>query len=258
MSCIKINGLNIHYERVGNDSGKDVVLLHGWGSQLQIFKHIVRKLEPDFRVYAIDFPGFGESSPPNGEWGVNDYTLFLEAFVKELNIKNPILIAHSFGGRVAILYSSRNEINKLVLIDSAGVKPRRSLQYYLKVYSFKLYKKILPLLLGKEKAGILIEQYRKKSGSSDYNAAAGIMRKILVKVVNEDLKQVMPQIKAPTLLIWGENDTATPIKDARIMEKLIKDCGLAVLQNAGHFSFIEKPNEVNIILDAFLNDDKSK
>ncbi|GHU62959.1 alpha/beta hydrolase [Bacteroidia bacterium] len=258
MSCIKIDGLNIHYEQVGNDSGKDVVLLHGWGSKLQIFKHIVSELEPDFNVYAIDFPGFGESNPPNEEWGVNDYTLFLEAFVKKLNIKNPILMGHSFGGRVAILYSSRNEVNKLVLIDSAGIKPKRSLKYYLKVYSFKLYKRILPVLLGKEKADILIERYRKKAGSSDYNAAAGIMRKILVKVVNEDLKQIMPQIKAPTLLIWGENDTAAPVKDARIMEKLIQDSGLVVLQNAGHFSFIEKPGEVNIILNVFLKDDKSK
>lgn len=258
MSYIKIDGLNIHYERVGNDSGRDVVLLHGWGSQLEIFKHIVRKLEPDFRVYALDFPGFGGSNAPNEEWGVNDYTLFLEAFVKEFNIQNPILMGHSFGGRVAILYSSRNEVNKLVLIDSAGIKPARSFKYYLKVYSFKLSKRILPVLLGKEKANILIEQYRKKSGSSDYNAAAGIMRKILVKVVNEDLKRVMPQIKAPTLLIWGENDTAAPVKDARIMEKLIKDSGLVVLKNTGHFSFIEKPGEVNIILDAFLNDDKPK
>ncbi|MDR2859464.1 MAG: alpha/beta hydrolase [Mediterranea sp.] len=257
MSNKSIGNLNIHYELTGSDSGEDVILLHGWGSNLQVFKYIVQELEKTFKVYTIDFPGFGESSTPQDVWGINDYTNFLESFVKELHIKEPILIGHSFGGRVALLYSSRNDVNKLVLIDSAGIIPKRSIKYYIKVYAFKWCKKILPVLIGNTRASEQIERYRKKSGSSDYNnAPSKMMRNILVKVVNEDLKYVMPNIKAPTLLIWGENDDSTPVSDAKIMERLIKDCGLVILKNAGHFSFLDKRYEVNMILDAFLATNK--
>jgi pimeloyl-ACP methyl ester carboxylesterase len=258
MSNINIDNLNIHYELTGSASGKHIILLHGWGSNAAAFAFIIQALKENFNVYAIDFPGFGESPPPSEVWGVEDYTQFLESFVKKLEIKNPILLAHSFGGRVALLYSSRNEVNKLILVDAAGIKPTHSPKYYLKVYAYKLSKKILPFIIGKKRATAQIEAYRQKSGSSDYNQAKGIMRNILVKVVNEDLKRVMPDIKAPTLLIWGENDTATPLKDAKIMEKLIPDAGLAVLKGAGHFSFLDKRYEFNLIIDAFLTEDKCK
>jgi pimeloyl-ACP methyl ester carboxylesterase len=142
------------------------------------------------------------------------------------------------------------------LLDSAGIKPGRSLEYYIKVYSFKAARKTLPLFVGKSKADEIIEGYRKTAGSTDYNNASGIMRQILVKSVNEDLKSVMPNIKAPTLLVWGENDTATPVGDAKIMEQLIPNAGLVVLKNAGHFAFVEKLQEFLIILNNFLQADK--
>ncbi len=251
-----IKGLNINTETTGTKEGKDIILLHGWGSNLNLFRALAKELESNFNVYNLDFPGFGESDAPESVWGVEDYTTFIESFVAQNNISNPIIIGHSFGGRVALVYASRNPTNKLILIDAAGVKPKRPLKYYLKVYSFKLYKKILPCLLGSKEATKRIEQYRAKAGSSDYSSAQGIMRSILVKVVNEDLKYLMPKIESPTLLIWGENDTATPVRDAKIMEKLIKNSGLVVLKNAGHFSFLDKAYDVNIIIDNFLNGDK--
>jgi len=258
MSFTNIEGKNIRFERVGSSLGKNIILLHGWGTNLHTFDPIANELEKDFNIYKLDLPGFGESDPPETVWGVNDYTTFIEKFVHQNQIINPVIIGHSFGGRIALLYASRNEVNKLVLMDAAGVKPKHSLNYYLKVYSFKLYKSILPLLFGKTKANHKINQFRKRTGSSDYNNAIGIMRNVLVKVVNEDLKHIMPKIKAPTLLIWGENDTATPVKDAKIMEKKIKDSGLVVIKNTGHFCFLEKPYEVNLIINSFLETDKIK
>lgn len=251
-----IKDLDINYEITGAKGGKDVILLHGWGSNMNLFKHIAGELQSNFRVYNLDFPGFGESSPPTTVWGVEEYTSFVEELVEKFKISNPIIIGHSFGGRVALMYASRNRTNKLILIDSAGVKPKRPLKYYIKVYSFKAYKKVLPLLIGDKKASEKIAQFRAKAGSSDYNSAKGIMQSILVKVVNEDLKYLMPKIDAPTLLIWGENDTATPVRDAKIMEKLIKNSGLVVLKNTGHFSFLDKAYDVDIIIDNFLNSDK--
>lgn len=135
----------------------------------------------------------------------------LEAFVKDENIEAPILIGHSFGGRVSILYASRNKTHKVILVDAAGIKPKRPLKYYLKVYSFKLWKKVLPLVIGKKQAEKTIENFRRKSGSADYNALTGIMRNIMVKVVNEDLKAVLPKIQCPRSSSMGKKRHRHPI-----------------------------------------------
>jgi pimeloyl-ACP methyl ester carboxylesterase len=132
------------------------------------------------------------------------------------------------------------------------------LKYYFKIYSFKLVKKIAPLIMGKEKGAKYIEKMRGKRGSSDYNSASNMMRAILSKVVNEDLKHCMPKIKAPTLLIWGENDTATPLRDAKIMEKLIPDAGLVTVAGAGHFSFLENTPLFLRVAESFLQKEINK
>lgn len=249
-----VKGLNINFNETGE--GKPLVFLHGWGSNLQAFTRIQEYFTPGFHIFAIDLPGMGKSQEPNEVWGVEEYTQFIEEFFRIKNISNPILAGHSYGGRISILYASRNPVLKLILIDSAGIKPSRPLKYYLKVYSYKAAKKALPLLIGRKKAEEIMENYRKKAGSTDYNNASGVMRNILVKSVNEDLKSVMPSIQAPTLLIWGENDTATPVSDGKTMEKLIPNAGLVVLKSAGHFSFVEKLHDFLIILNNFLQADK--
>jgi len=251
---VTLNGVRLHYKVTGE--GRNVIVLHGWGCSIETVRSICQLLENDFRVYALDFPGFGKSSEPSSVWGSEEYTAIVEAFVGELQIDDPILIGHSHGGRVSILYASRNKTRKVILIDAAGVKPKRNIDYYLKVYSYKLAKKLAPILLGKEKARQKLEAYRKKKGSADYNAASGIMRQILVKLVNEDLRQVMHHIKAPTLLIWGENDTDTPLRSARIMKKKIKGSGLVVLKNAGHYSFLDDFYTFKAVLNSFLEKDK--
>ena len=131
-----IDGVNVHYTLQG--SGPDMVLMHGWGCNLTTLASIERvALAAGYRVLNIDFPGFGKSQEPLDVWGVEEYTTMLEKLLKTEGIDNPVLLGHSFGGRVGILYSSRNTVSKLVLVDAAGVKPRRSLKYYLKVYTFK-------------------------------------------------------------------------------------------------------------------------
>ena len=111
----------------------------------------------------------------------------------------------------------------------------------------------MPLIYGKERAQQRIDAMRAKRGSSDYNNASPMMRAILSKVVNEDLKEKMPLIKAPTLLIWGENDTATPLRDAKIMEKLIPNAGLVSFPGCGHYSFLDNPFQFAAVLRSFLN-----
>jgi pimeloyl-ACP methyl ester carboxylesterase len=244
------NGIDLAYSVDGE--GDVVVLLHGWGCDRHIWKSTSQLLVQHFKVVAVDFAGFGLSAEPDGVWGVEEYTSSIEALLKSLNIESPTLIGHSFGGRVSILYASRNKVSRVILTDAAGVKPRRSLNYYRKVYTFKLMKRVLPLLVGGQKAQMLLEQRRQKSGSSDYNRATPMMRAILSKCVNEDLCGVMPRIAAPVLLFWGDKDTATPIADAYKMSHLMPDAGLVVAQGAGHFAMLEQPALWEASLKSFL------
>lgn len=227
--------------------------MHGWGCDHAIWQGVQTHLEDaGHRVTSLDFPGFGGSAEPAESWGMEEYTVWFEKFLAERGIVNPVLIGHSFGGRVALVFGSRNPVSKIVLVDAAGVKPRRSARYYMKVWSFKAFKRLAPLVLGREKATRLIERRRAKAASADYNAASPVMRGTLSRVVNEDLRRFMPLISAPTLLVWGEKDTATPLRDAKIMERLIPDAGLVVFPGAGHYSFLEHPSQFAAILDSFL------
>ncbi len=248
---IQISGMKFHYTVHGE--GSPIILMHGWGCNLSTLASIEKVVVENHKVYNVDFPGFGMSQEPPEVWGVEEYTHLIEEFVKTENIINPILLGHSFGGRIGILYSSRNEVSKLILVDAAGVKPHRSLKYYFKLYTYKLGKHLMPLIYGKEGAQKHIEKMRAKRGSSDYNNASEMMRRILSKVVNEDLKHRMPLIKAPTLLIWGENDTATPLKDAKVMEQLIPNSGLVSFPNCGHYSFLDNPYQFAAVMRSFLN-----
>lgn len=250
---ITIDGMKLHYDESGSAVGPVIVLLHGWGCNLSTVASIRKIVEGKMRVFSYDLPGFGKSDEPPTVWGIEDYTRFVEKSFKYLGIENPILLGHSFGGRISILYSSRNKTSKVLLVDAAGVKPHLSLKWYLKVYSYKAAKKLYPLIYGKKRAQQKIDAARAKRGSSDYNNATPMMRAVLSKCVNEDLCHVMPQIKAPTLLIWGENDTATPLADAKKMEKLIPDAGLVSFPGCGHYSFLDNPGGFRAVVKSFLN-----
>lgn len=251
MHCtIDINGNELHYDVSGQ--GPAIVLMHGWGCRASTLDSIARVAALTHTVYNLDFPGFGDSPEPEDVWGVDEYTRLVEAFVSKLGIERPSLLGHSFGGRVAILYSSRNAVDKVVLVDAAGVKPRRTLRYYFKVYTYKALKKIWHFMFSREKYTERLEAWSKKHSSADYRSATPKMRAILSKVVNEDLRRVMPEIKAPTLLVWGENDTATPMRDAKIMERLIPASGLVSFPNCGHYSFLDNPQQFQAVLHSFL------
>ena len=251
MEVIDIDGVKLHYTVEG--SGKPLILMHGWGCSHQTVASIAAVAAESHTVYNVDFPGFGESPEPPEVWGVEQYTRLIEEFARRLGLERPSLAGHSFGGRVGLLFASRGDVDKLILIDAAGVKPRRSLNYYYKVYSFKLMKRLMRLIFGRQGAERRIEAQRARRGSADYASSSPRMRAILSKVVNEDLKSVMPSIKAPTLLIWGEDDTATPMRDARTMERLIPDAGLVSFPGCGHYSFLDNRGQFSAVLRSFLN-----
>lgn len=249
---ITIKNVSTYYEVEG--SGHPLVLLHGWGQSVEAFRPLIDVLKKDFQVYTLDFPGFGQSDEPEEVWDIYDYADFLNEFIEQLQIKSPTLLGHSFGGRVSIIHAGRKkDINKLILVDSAGVKPKRGLDYYFRVYSYKLGKKILSLpLLAPYK-----EKMMENAGSSDYQNASPKMRQIMSKAVNEDLQHLMPSIEAETLLVWGALDDATPLSDAKIMESKIPNSGLVVFENAGHYAYLDCFSQFIRVMDVFLENEKT-
>ncbi len=249
-----LNGVRVHYTVSGK--GRPIILMHGWGCNTATLASVERTaLAAGCKVYNIDFPGFGLSPEPPVVWGVEEYTRVVEDLVSHEGIERPMLLGHSFGGRVGILYSSRHDdVAKLILVDAAGVKPKRTLTYYRKVYTFKMMKWLMYFFIGRENTRMRLDRMRAKRGSSDYASATPRMRAILSKVVNEDLRKVMPSVKAPTLLIWGENDTATPMDQARTIARLIPGAGLVSFPGAGHYSFLDQPAKFASVLTSFLSD----
>jgi pimeloyl-ACP methyl ester carboxylesterase len=248
---IKIDGLQINYRIEGE--GKPLLLLHGWGACIDSFAPVIRELSKYRKIYALDFPGFGESEEPKQAVGVPEYMEWTATFIRRMHIEGTDVICHSFGGRVSILLAAEHPelVGKIIFTDAAGIRPKRGLKYYGKVYTYKLCKKLLacPRLSGALKhLGINLEKRVKNAGSSDYQQLSGIMRQTFVKVVNQDLIPYLKKIQAPSLLIYGENDQDTPVRYGKIMEKKIKDAGLVVLENAGHFSYLDQyPRYISIV-----------
>lgn len=250
----RIDDIPVNY--IDEGEGNVILLLHGWGSNITLFDGIIKLLSPTNRVIAPDMPGFGKTPEPQRAWSVDDYVDFIIKFIDSLKLKEFSVIVHSFGGRVLFKLNAREPrpyiIHKAVLIDSAGIMPKKSLKQKISLKMYKTARYIMSTRVLHFLYPDAVENMRKKRGSSDYNNATPTMRQTLVKVVNEDLKPLVSKMDCPTLIIWGDMDTATPIDDARLMESLIPDAGLVVCEGAGHYSFLEQPAKVHGALKAFL------
>lgn len=250
---ITINNININY--IDEGSGDVILMLHGWGSKAELFTSQINVLKKRYRVIAINLPGFGGSSEPFYPFSVDDFANFVLDFIKELSIEKVSLIGHSLGGRIIIkLMSFDNmiDVEKIVLIDSAGVMPERKPDKSLKAKKYKVLKAIFGNKFVKKAFPEAINKLKSKNGSEDYRNATPMMRDTLVKVVNEDLTPLFPENKADTLLIWGKDDTHTPVSDGELMEKMMPNSALVVLENAGHYSFLDQKYLFNQILKSYF------
>lgn len=216
--------------------GKPVVFLHGWGSNKESFNGIVNTLSQFYQCISFDFWGFGKSEKPDSAWSIDDYANAVENFLNELKIKSCYVVAHSFGGRVAIKLCTRTScVKKLVLVDSAGLKPRQSLRTKIKIWQYKRLKKKVE----QKKIGSEVLQ---KFGSVDYKNASPNLKEIFLKVVNQDLTNDAKLIKTETKIIYGKHDKDTPVYMAKKFHKIIKNSSLTLL-DAGHFCFVDKPKQ---------------
>ena len=252
---INIDGLNICYKITG-DGPDTIVMLQGWGTDLGIYDSVANAVNSKYRFVQFDLPGFGSSDEPKEPWNVDAFADFFCRFMQALDIKKATLIGHSYGGRVIIKLATRDslpfEIDRIVLIDSAGIMPKRTFSQKFRIKKYKILKKVLDTRLVYALFPELIDEWRSRQGSADYRNASPIMRACLVMAVNEDLTELLPKIRQDTLLIWGSLDLDTPLSDAKIMEEKIPSSGLAVIEGAGHFSFLEKPLVFRSIMQSYF------
>lgn len=246
---INVDGINVYYEITGH--GNPILLLHGWGVDISSFKPLIEFLKKKYNVFVLDFPGFGKSDTPESPWNAGTYSDFLAKFMEQISLKKTDIIAHSFGGRVAIKLAAEQPeiINKLILVDAAGIKPRRTCKYYFKTVFAKTGKAAEKVMgdFGKK----IKERIYQHIGSKDFQNA-GSMKNTFIEIINEDLQPLLKKIIAPTLLIWGEDDMETPVYMAKIMEKEIEDAGLVLLKNAGHYSYLDQFQQFCVIINNFL------
>ena len=244
---IPISGMTVYYLDTapsGEDDKEILLLLHGWGASKETFAPVMEALKSRYRLLAPDLPGFGKTGEPAAAWRISDYCQFVDAFMDALGIRtHPVSVCgHSHGGRILIkwLTLTSARVQRVILIDSAGLRARRGILWYCKVYSFKAAKKLLAVPGLGRLLKPLADRTMEKAGSEDYQQASDRMRKTMSLVLEEDLGYCLPMIQAPTLLFWGDEDTATPLSQGRIMERDIPNAGLVLLSPAGHYSFLDQ------------------
>ena len=232
-----IKDVDINYIDYGSGDNT-LVFLHGWGQNIEMMKPVGDKIKNN-RMIIIDLPGFGDSPEPNTIWSMYDYADMVHELLDSLDVSNPILLGHSFGGKISLIYASKYKTNKLVLFGSPFKQNIKKLSTKTKVL------KSLKKVPGLNK----LEGFAKKHiGSRDYKQASPFMRKILVDHVNLDITEDVKKIKCPTLIIWGTLDEEVPLEDAYELEKLISDSAVIEYPGCSHYAYLENLGQtVNII-----------
>ena len=253
-----IQECKLFYRYEKSDSAETVLLLHGWGCDGSVFDSFVKGFFANASVVAVDFPGHGQSGEPQEPWGVPEYAEHVRLLLNEIGVSKVDIVAHSFGGRVAIWLASHYPelVGKMVLTGAAGIRKTESSKPSKRQNTYKKLKAIvnvfakIPFLKGVSNR--MQEALVQKFGSPDYRRLNPEMRKTFVKVITQDLSEYLPAIKASTLLIWGSNDTETPLWMGQQMEKDIPDAGLVVFEGRTHFAFLEEAQRFMVIVKTFL------
>lgn len=252
MALVKIDGLVTNYRVAGK--GKHVLLLHGWGGNSQSFSQLQALSEKHYKTVALDLPGFGETDFPPKPWGVEEYKNFVISFIRRLEMGRVCLVGHSFGGRIAILLAAGEPqlVERLVLISAAGIKRKTSAQEKAVGFAASLGKRIMSLPLMYRLKRPVRDVFYKLIRRQDYYLAKGVMKETIKNVIVQDLREYLPQIKIKTLILWGDKDTITPLKDAYFMQKEIPDAALEIIKGGSHYLPRKNAKELFMHINRFL------
>ncbi len=235
---IEVNGQRTRLLRGG--SGEAVIVLHGWGGRIESMTPVISCLQAHFDVVAFDLPGFGEAPVPADTWGTPEYAGFVRDLLGHLSIDRAMFVGHSYGAKTSLYLAAVEPkvVSRLVACGSSGLRRPPSMRARV-TRAASRGARVVGRVGGPGRA--LRDAVYERIASSDYRDA-GPMRPILVRVVNEDLSELLPRIEVPTLLVWGSADDAVPLSLARTMERLIPDAGLVVFEGAGHFAYLDEPD----------------
>ena len=239
----KYDDIKVNYEYIDNKSKNTLVFLHGWGQNIHMMLPIANQFTKDNNVLVIDLPGHGKSNEPSYAWELDKFVDMLHELFENLKIKEPILIGHSFGGKLSMIYASKYKVKKLVLLSS----PLKG-EYKKIPFKVKVLKKVAKVPGLKSMA----EHFKKHMGSTDYRNATPIMRDILVKHVNTDVTENCKKIKVPTIIIWGTADTTVSINQAYEIESLIPDSAVITYEGMKHFAYLDNAKQTVNIIKSFI------
>ena len=220
--------------------GEDLLFLHGYLASKESFYPQISYFSKFYRVTALDFPGMGQAEKLSAPWSVGDYADWTTEALSSLGIVRPRVIAHSFGGRVAVKLLAENVFSRAVLTGCAGIVKKRNICYRFRVKSYQICKKIAPKFA------------EKHFGSAEYRTLSPVMRESYKKIVNEDLRETAASISVPVLFLHGERDEEVPLSSIRIYLEKIEGSRLKVLKNCGHFPFLDDPLAFNLAAEEFL------
>lgn len=236
---LQIKGINIYFQKTGK--GKALLMLHGWGQDVSTFWGVIDFLKDKYTIYLLDLPGFGRSDAPKSPYTVSNYSEVIKEFILKEKLNKPMVLGHSFGGRIAIkLFSNYPKlVGKLILEDSAGIRSKSGPFRILVYVPAKIFHYLIPNIFNlKDK--IRYKLYKKLE--LDY-VNAGVLIDTFKNIVNEDLSDDLRKINAETLLLWGEKDSTgeASLKNGKKMYQLIYNSRIEVFESVGHFPHLEKP-----------------
>ncbi len=231
-------------EFIVNGSGNiNIIFLHGWGADYKSF-YFLKDLFKNCTLHFATLDGFGGVSAPQ-DISIKGYCQRLNDYIEYNKLKNIIIVAHSFGGRIAIEYASGHNVLGLMLVDSAGIKPRFNIKKHLKIVKYKIAKR-------KVIAGRMSPSKLENFGSIDYKNSNDQMKKVLNSCVKYNQKPLLTKINCPTLIVWGKKDKDTPIYMAKTLHNGIKNSKLVVMKDCGHFCFLDNQYQFFKLLDEFI------
>jgi len=238
-----------NYQKIGH--GPVLVLLHGWGCDWQIFSPVIAGLSEQYQLIIPDLPAFGQSHSPTEVWDSAEYVVWLKDFLAQTVDTKPFsLLGHSFGGKLAAMLAASHfpaGLTQIILCSASGLPAPLSPTQQLQQRLLTLIPRVLKAQLSTQFRERLLKMTH---SSTDYMYANDMQKKILQRVIHENISQELEKIVTPTLLIWGDVDADTPLVQAKRFSTLIKGSELVVFNGVGHFPFIEQPTRFNSVLRA--------
>lgn len=256
----ELDGCLLSYDVCRRRESKEtpILFLHGWGCDSSIFSFIQNGLSDSATVITLDFPGHGKSGEPPIPWDVSAFAEQVAHLLQAHDLSRVNVIAHSFGARVAVKLAAAHPelVEKMILTGAAGIKKpptpsqtKRTARYKRYQAALERVKAVPPL---RKPVEAWQRQLRERFGSPDYVKLDEVMRRSFSLIVSEDLLSLLPSLRMPTLLIWGDHDTETPLWMGQAMQNALPDAGLIVFENGSHFAFIEQWQRFLLIARKFF------